>query len=50
MRITDRAVRNVAAERMAALWRRVDPDGGSSKVGVGRMMPDRGRSLSFDDL
>jgi hypothetical protein len=49
MRITDRAVRTWPLNEWA-LWRRVDPDGGSSKVGVGRMMPDRGSSLGFDDL
>lgn len=49
MRITDRAVRAYPLNEWA-LWRRVDPDGGNRKVGVGRMMPDKGSSLGFDDL
>jgi hypothetical protein len=49
MRITDRAVRTYPLNEWA-LWRRVDLDGGSSEVGVRRMMPDRGSSLGFDDL
>lgn len=49
MRITERAVRTYPLNEWA-LWRRVDPDGGNTKVGVRRMMPDKGSSLGFDDL
>lgn len=49
MRINDRAMRTYPLNEWA-LWRRVDADGGNSKVGVGRMMPDKGSSLGFDDL
>lgn len=49
MRITDRIVRAWPLNEWA-LWRRVDSDGGTSEVGVRRMVPDRGSSLGFDDL
>lgn len=49
MRITDRAVRAWPLNEWA-LWRHVEPDGGSSKPGIRRMMPDKGSSLAFDDL
>jgi hypothetical protein len=48
MRITERAVRTYPLNEWS-LWRRVDADGGNTKVGVRKMMPDKGSSLALDD-